>query len=63
MKNRPRLLPPAPPRRPAGNFVGRGKKLPITGEKRAAESSGKTSKTPLYCEQSKRLTQYVVLYS
>jgi hypothetical protein len=63
MKNRSRLLPPTPPAPPAENFVGRGKNLRDSRKREAAVPSCKTSKTALYCEQSKRLTQYIVLYS
>lgn len=63
MKNCFRLLPPAPHGRAAGNLVGRGKYLLESGKWRAAAPSCKTSNTPLYCEQSKRHTQYIVLCS
>ena len=63
MKNSPRLLPPARARAGGGGFVGRAKKLPKSGGKAGARTSGKTSKTLPYCEQSKRLAQYIVLYS
>ncbi len=63
MKNRLRLLPPEPPGRAGETFAGWGKKLSKPRERYAAAPSCKTSKTPPYCEQSKRLTQYIVLYS